>query len=135
MTPLKPKGVVPIAESESFGERFKNLGVIAEELDEVNSVAAVFQNVNQTPTIPQLNVIIEFPAQSKWQDAYVNSLYYSANLVLLLRHPPFILSLRRQPYPRAAICESYYRRSPWQAISFCRPPEDGLGSSMVKGIS
>ena len=92
--------------SKSLGERIKNLGVIAEELDEANSVAAVFQNVNQTPTIPQLNVIIEFPAQSKWQD--VNSLYHSANLVLLLLYLPSILSLRRQPYPRAAFCESYY---------------------------
>ena len=110
MTPLKPKEVTPVKPSHSLDERVKNLGrdlsEFAERLDEANSVAAIFQNVNQTPTIAQLDVIIEFhdQDQSKWQD--VNSLYHSANLVLLLRHPTSILSLRRQLYPRAAICES-----------------------------
>src|SRR6266436_7127046 len=98
--------MIPVIPVEDVGKRVKELGTdlaqFAEVLEMGQPVATYFQDVDQTPTNPRLNVIIQHPAQSKWQD--VHSHYHSANLVLLLHLLASTLSLRRQPYPRAAIC-------------------------------
>jgi hypothetical protein len=104
VTPLQPLRDIPVKPSDSLAERIGNLGLdfsqFAKKLDTADQVAVVFQNLNQTPASldsPLLNVIIQLPAESKWQD--VNSHYHSANLLLLLPFSPSTLSLCLQTYP------------------------------------
>ena len=85
-------GVIPVRPSKTLAARIGNwcpgldFSQFAEKLDPTNSVAEVFQNLNQTSTSPQLDVIVRLPARSKWQA--VNSHYHSANLVFLF---PFLI--------------------------------------------
>ena len=72
MTPLQPQEVIPVNPSDNLAERVRNLGPrvsqYAEKLDSADLVANVFSNPNQNSTYPQLDVIVQLPGPSKWQD-------------------------------------------------------------------
>jgi len=67
--------------SNTLAQRLGDLGLVylqfAEELDPADTVAYSFRT--QIPTSPHLDVIVQVPTSSKWQD--VNRHYHSANLV------------------------------------------------------
>jgi hypothetical protein len=79
--------MIPVMPSKTLAQRLGlELGVsqIAEKLDPAALVAHYFQS--QDPIYPYLNVIVQFPASSKWQD--MNSHGHSANFIPARRDEP-----------------------------------------------
>ena len=71
--------VIPTGPCENIAERIesfipgRDFPQFAEPLHEFRRVEEVFRNLNQTSTSPPLEVVVELPARSKWQDVIVNS--------------------------------------------------------------
>ena len=71
---------IPVKPSGTLAQRLRDLGLglsqFAEKLDPTDTVAFSFQS--QTPPSLDLNVIVQIPASSKWQD--MSNHYHSVNL-------------------------------------------------------
>ena len=72
--------LISVMPPDTLGQRVRAMGGFSQfagELDQADRVANAFQS--QTPTFPHLDVLVQIPVPSKWQD--MNSHYHSANLV------------------------------------------------------
>ena len=78
--------MIPVKPSDTLAQRLEALGdffQFAGKVDPVDRVSHVFQT--QAPTSPHLDVLVQVPTLSKWQD--MNGYHRSANLVILLLFP------------------------------------------------